>query len=116
MSVCSYRKARPSMLKDSAELSADVLAALGHPNRIRILEYLRAGARCNCEMAPALGLEQSNLSRHLKILVQAGILVSWKEGLRVNFKVADQRVYRILDLARTLARREVERKTEVLEV
>jgi DNA-binding transcriptional ArsR family regulator len=67
-------------------------------------------------MAPALGLEQSNLSRHLKILVQAGVLTSWKEGLRVNFKVSDPRVYRILDLAKTLARREVERKTEVLEV
>jgi len=104
------------MLKDSAELAADVLAALGHPNRIRILEFLRAGGRCNCEMAPALGLEQSNLSRHLKILVQAGILTSWKDGLRVNFKVADQRVYRILEIAKVLAKREVERKTEVFEV
>ena len=104
------------MLKDSAELAAEVLAALGHPNRIRILEFLRAGGRCNCEMAPALGLEQSNLSRHLKILVQAGILTSWKDGLRVNFKVADQRVYRILEIAKVLAKREVERKTEVFEV
>ena len=104
------------MLNDSAELAADVLAALGHPNRIRILEFLRAGGRCNCEMAPALGLEQSNLSRHLKILVQAGILTSWKDGLRVNFKVADQRVYRILEIAKVLAKREVERKTEVFEV
>jgi len=104
------------MLKDSAELAADVLAALGHPNRIRILEFLRSGGRCNCEMAPALGLEQSNLSRHLKILVQAGILTSWKDGLRVNFKVADQRVYRILEIAKVLAKREVERKTEVFEV
>ena len=104
------------MLKDSAELAAEVLAALGHPNRIRILEFLRAGGRCNCEMAPALGLEQSNLSRHLKILVQAGILASWKDGLRVNFKVADQRVYRILEIAKVLAKREVERKTEVFEV
>lgn len=103
------------MLKDSAVPAADVLAALGHPNRLRILEYLRGAVRCNCEMAPGLGLEQSNLSRHLKILVQAGILTSWKEGLRVNFKVSDPRVYRILDLARVLARREAERKTEVLE-
>ena len=100
------------MLKDSAELAAEVLAALGHPNRIRILEFLRAGGRCNCEMAPALGLEQSNLSRHLKILVQAGILASWKDGLRVNFKVAYTRVYRILELARNVAKHEIDKKAE----
>src|SRR3990172_10724656 len=103
------------MLKDSAGLAADVLAALGHPNRIRILEFLRSGGRCNCEMAPALDLEQSNLSRHLKILVLAGILISWKEGLRVNFRVSDERVFKIVDLALAVAKQSVSERSEVLE-
>ena len=103
------------MQKDLAEVAAEVLVALGHTNRIRILEYLGTDACCNCELAPALGLEQSNLSRHLKLLVQTGILVSWKEGLRVNFKVADQRVYRILELAKAVAKRGIEKKVEALE-
>ncbi len=103
------------MNKSSADLKADILAALANPNRIRILEYLRRDVRCNCELAPALELEQSNLSRHLKILVQAGILSSWKEGLRVNFKVADDRLFKILDIATAIARREVEKKVEALE-
>lgn len=102
-------------MKTSADLKADILVALAHPNRIRIIDYLRRDSRCNCELAPALELEQSNLSRHLKILVQAGILKSWKEGLRVNFKVADERVFRILDIAREIARKEVEKKAEALE-
>lgn len=102
-------------MKTSADLKADTLVALAHPNRIRIIEYLRRDVCCNCELAPALELEQSNLSRHLKILVQAGILKSWKEGLRVNFKVADERVFRILDIAREIARKEVEKKAEALE-
>lgn len=102
-------------MKESSKLAADVFAAIGHPNRIRILEYLRSDVRCNCEFAAALGLEQSNLSRHLKLLVQTGILVSWKEGLRVNFKVADQRVYRILELAKSVARRDVGKKMILLE-
>jgi ArsR family transcriptional regulator len=96
-------------------MKADILMALAHPNRIRILEYLRKGARCNCELAPALGLEQSNLSRHLKILVQAGVVVSWKDGLRVNFKVADDRIFKILESVAAIARREVEKKVEALE-
>ncbi len=82
---------------------ANLLAALAHPNRIRILEQLRTEVKCNCELAPALGLEQSNLSRHLKVLTQAGILISWKDGLRVNFKIADHRIFDILDLAEGIA-------------
>jgi len=102
-------------MKKAVELKAEILAALAHPNRIRIIELLRKDVMCNCELAPALELEQSNLSRHLKILVQAGILNSWKDGLRVNFKVADDRIFRILEVASAIARREVEKKTEALE-
>jgi DNA-binding transcriptional ArsR family regulator len=104
------------MKRTSAELKADLLSALAHPNRIRILEYLRKEIRCNCELAPVLKLEQSNLSRHLKILVQAGVLLSWKEGLRVNFKVADDRIFKILELATLMARKEVEKRAEALEI
>ena len=80
-----------------------ILAALAHPNRIRIVEELRAGMKCNCELAPILKLEQSNLSRHLKILVQAGVLISWKDGVRVNFKVAHKEIFNVLDLALSIA-------------
>jgi DNA-binding transcriptional ArsR family regulator len=104
------------MARSSAELKADILMALAHPNRIRILEHLRKGVMCNCELAPALELEQSNLSRHLKILVQAGILKSWKDGLRVNFEVTDDLIFKILDNAEAIARQEVESKAEALEV
>lgn len=95
-------------------LKAEVLSALAHPNRIRILEYLGREVRCNCELAPALRLEQSNLSRHLRILTQAGILLSWREGPRVNFKVADDRIFRILELATTVARQQASRTVEAL--
>jgi len=101
--------------KTSAHWKADILLALAHPNRIRIIEYIRKDVRCNCELAPALELEQSNLSRHLKVLVQAGILASWKDGLRVNFKVTDDRIFKILDNATAIARQEVEKKAEALE-
>lgn len=99
----------------AAELKSEILEALAHPNRIRILESLRGGPRCNCELSPLLGLEQSNLSRHLKILVQAGVLFSWKDGLRVNFKVADERIFMILDVAATVARRDIARRAEALQ-
>ena len=99
----------------AADLKSEILEALAHPNRIRIVEFLRQGPRCNCEIAPELDLEQSNLSRHLKALVQAGVLSSWKDGLRVNFKVADERIFKILDIAAALARKDVERRAEALQ-
>jgi DNA-binding transcriptional ArsR family regulator len=102
-------------MKKSADLKAEIFAALAHPNRIRIVELLRKDVMCNCELAPALELEQSNLSRHLKILVQAGILNSWKDGLRVNFKVTDDRIFKILDVAAAIARKETEKKVEALQ-
>ena len=102
-------------MKTSSGLKAEILAALAHPNRIRIVEFLRNDVLCNCELAPALELEQSNLSRHLKILVGAGILKSWKEGLRVNFEVADRRIFRILDIAASIAQREIEKKSEAMD-
>jgi len=102
-------------MKTSADLKASILFALAHPNRIRILEYLSKDVRCNCEIAPELCLEQSNLSRHLKILVEAGILKSWKDGLRVNFKVADDRIFKIIDNVSALAKQEVAKRAEALE-
>lgn len=102
------------MQKTSSQLKAEPLAALADPNRIRIVEFIGRDVRCNCELAPALCLEQSNLSRHLKILVQGGILISWKDGLRVNFKVADDRIFRILDITTAIAKRGIEKKAEAL--
>jgi DNA-binding transcriptional ArsR family regulator len=99
----------------AAELKSEILEALAHPNRIRIVESLREGPRCNCELAPGLNLEQSNLSRHLKILVQAGVLFSWKDGLRVNFKVADDRIFKILDIASVIARKGITRRADALQ-
>lgn len=97
------------------DLKAGVLAALAHPNRMRIIEFLREGPKCNCEIAPALDLEQSNLSRHMKILVQEGIVLSWKDGLRVNYKIVDRRIFDILALAEKVARKETKTKMEVFD-
>jgi DNA-binding transcriptional ArsR family regulator len=102
------------MAKNNEALKAKVLSALAHPNRIRILEFLKNEIKCNCEIAPALRLEQSNLSRHLKLLVQEGILISWKDGLRVNYKVSDERVYEILKIAQDVALKSL--NTELMKV
>lgn len=101
---------RPELQK----LQAGLLAALGHPNRVRIVEFLRAGERCVCEIQPGLGLEQSNLSRHLKALKEVGILDSHKEGVSVYYKVRDPRIFRLLDMSTGIIKREIRNRSRIL--
>jgi len=81
------------------EVQAEYFKALSHPVRIKILYYLKKGERCVCEIVPYLKEEQSNVSRHLAALKRAGILSSRKEGVSVYYRVEDENVYKIVDLA-----------------
>jgi ArsR family transcriptional regulator, lead/cadmium/zinc/bismuth-responsive transcriptional repressor len=80
---------------------ASFFSALGHPNRLRILLYLRGKECCNGVMAEALQIETSNLSRHLKQLMQAGLLMSRKEGLLTCYRITDERIFNLLETAMT---------------
>ncbi len=93
---------------------SEILAAISHPNRIRILNALKKESiLCGCEILPMLGLEQSNLSRHLTTLVKAGVLMSWKDGVRMNYKIADERIYNLIDMAEQIAKEKLKSKSEV---
>ncbi len=96
------------------DLKASIFMALSHPNRIRIVESIGSGEKCNCELVAELGLEQSNLSRHLKILVDAGILRSLRKGVRVNYRVADKRIFQIIEIAGLIAEKNIKNKAKIL--
>jgi len=93
------------MRQSLTEQTANILGALAHANRVRILEMLSEKVYCQCEIGPALGIEQSNLSRHLKVLTRNGILTTWREGNCINFAIADREVLALIDLAQSLAGR-----------
>ncbi len=96
------------------QIQADILLALSHSNRIKILEYLRAGEKCNCEIYPALGLEQSNLSRHLKVLQQAGLVITRKQGLSVYYQISDPNVFQVLDAVKNLLKTRLQESSSLL--
>lgn len=100
--------------KTKEDLQSEILSAISHPNRIKIIRALQQQALCNCEMMPLIGLEQSNLSRHLKNMGKSGILVSWKEGLRVHYKIKDDRILEILDIAEKIALKNLSEFNELL--
>ena len=89
------------------QFKADLLKALGQPTRLRILELLADGERCVCEIFPAIGGEQSNVSKHLGFLRAQGIVIAERRGMRVFYRLADGRIKRILSEAEQCIRNRV---------
>ena len=82
---------------------ARVLKVLGDPNRIKIIELLRDGEHCQCDIIPFIGQSQPTVSRHLRMLEENGILVSRKDGVKVIYRISDPSVLKIVDLAASLS-------------
>jgi DNA-binding transcriptional ArsR family regulator len=79
------------------ELKAEILKALAQPTRLKILELLRHGEKCICEIVPAINGEQSNISRHISLMQKSRLIDTRKDGVKVMVKVSDPRVFDILD-------------------
>jgi len=78
---------------DLAELIAGRLRVIGDPTRIRILDLLRDAELTVTEITEALGTSQQNASKHLGVLLQAGILTRRKVGNSSIYSIADRGVY-----------------------
>ncbi len=72
----------PSLDEDATTALAQVAKALGDPTRLRIVDVVRAAddAVCQCELLPLFAMSQPALSKHLKVLVHAGILHAERRG------------------------------------
>jgi len=66
-----------------------VMKALSDPNRVKTLKMLQHRVMCVCEIQAALGLAQPSVSKHLQVLAEAGLVRSEKDGLWVNYRLAD---------------------------
>ncbi len=67
-----------------------VMKALSDPNRVKIIKMLEKKELCVCELTAALGLAQPTVSKHLKQLEDAELVVSRKDGPWVNYSLATE--------------------------
>lgn len=95
-------------------MQAEILKAVAQETRLSILELLRDGERCVCEIFPAICQEQSNVSRHLNMMQKAGILTRRKEGLKIFYAVKHAEVLAIVDLAAAILKREAGDRHDLL--
>ena len=83
--------------EDLAELIARRFRAIGEPMRVRILDLLRDGELSVNDLAEQLGAGQQNVSKHLAVLADAGIVARSKEGTRVYYRVVDEGVFELCE-------------------
>jgi DNA-binding transcriptional ArsR family regulator len=69
------------------EKQAEIIKAAAHPLRIAVIDFLKDGEKCVCDIAEHIGSERSNVSKHLSIMVGAGILDCRKDGLKVIYRL-----------------------------
>ncbi len=74
-----------------------IFHALSDPIRLEIVSYLRDGEKCVCEIVPHLNLIQPLVSRHLKILKDAGMVKCRKDGTKRMYSIVDSRIYNVVD-------------------
>lgn len=79
------------------EFKSRIFKVIGDSNRLKILEILRSGENCQCDIIPLISQSQPTVSRHLRLLEEAGLISSRKEGTKMFYKVVDNQVYNIID-------------------
>lgn len=93
---------------------AEILKTLGQATRLRILELLRQGERCVCNIYPFVDQEQANVSKHLNMMKRRGILDSRHEGLRVFYRIKTPQVLSIIDQSRIIVDEEATEYQEAI--
>lgn len=87
-------------------LVARRFATLGDPVRLRVLQSLESGEMTVSHITARTGASQSNISKHLKVMYDAGLVSRRQEGTSVYYGIADPVVFKLCDLVCSAAQRE----------
>ena len=96
------------------EKQAAVAKAIAHPLRIAIVDLLKDGEQCVCDIAEHIGAERSNVSRHLSIMVSAGVLEYRKEGLKVMYSLKTTCILGFFDCITNCIKEQAKEKQKLL--
>ena len=74
------------------DVQAGLLKVLAHPTRLHILAILSQDEACVCHLTTVIGQRQANISQHLMVLREAGLVQDRKDGVLVYYRLADQHI------------------------
>lgn len=96
------------------EKQAQIAQAMAHPIRVAILDFLKDGDQCVCDIAEFVGSERSNVSKHLAIMVNAGLLEYRKDGLKVMYKLKCKCVTEFFNCAAKVVKQQAKENERLL--
>ena len=102
------------MENKALRLKAEILKAMAQPTRLQILEFLRKGERCICEIIPAVNGEQSNISRHISLMQKSHLVTTRKDGTKVMVEVRDPKIFDIMDQVSAILRGTMQEQQRLL--
>ncbi|MEA4869032.1 MAG: metalloregulator ArsR/SmtB family transcription factor [Christensenella sp.] len=95
------------------EENAKIFKAFCDENRLRVLERLRTGEKCACVLIEDLGIGQSALSYHMKILVESGVVSARQEGKWTHYSISESGSARAMELLGELTTPYEEREANI---
>ena len=109
ITICSAMEGLPP---EALSQVASYFQALSEPTRLQILNLLRTGERNVGELAQACGFTSANISRHLSLLMQHGLVARESRGNAVYYRIAEESVYALCDLVCGSIAQRLERHAE----
>ena len=97
------------------ELKAEVIQAAAHPIRLAIIEFLADGEQCVCDIADFVGAQRSNVSRHLSVMLNAGVVNSRKDGLKMMYSLNTPCIIKFLGCVEEVLKERMRAHAELLE-
>ena len=104
-----------TLVQEITLLHADFCSALADSTRLILLYALAEGPRNVTELTQELNQPQSTVSRHLKILRDRGMVLANRQGMTVEYMLADHRVIDALDILRSIMRDSIQKRANLLE-
>ena len=105
-----------TLVQEITQLHADFCSALADSTRLILLYALADGPRNVTELTQELGQPQPTISRHLKNLRDRGLVIATRQGMMVQYSLADKRVIDALDILRSIMRDSIQKRASLVEV
>ncbi len=103
------------LVQEVSKLEANLCSALADPTRLLMLYALSESSHNVTELSNELGLPQPTTSRHLKVLRERGLVHATRQGVSIQYELADQRLIQALDLLRSVLRDSLARRANLME-
>lgn len=102
------------LTEEALDLVARRFRILGEPMRLTILQELRDGEKNVTELIKASGATQGNVSRHLAVLLHAGIVYRRREGVSAYYGIQDETIFRLCSVACEALKKDVHNRSKAL--